>query len=323
MELNSSTMSDTETDKIFSHLEDRLGSRYLKRRMDIQKRYLLRRYPLSSRMNRKKIEPHYICLRYLLMLSGLYNRARSNSVLYEIDDRITSFKNLPSGFHGFKILHLSDIHVEGIIDNGKKLTEIISGLEYDLCLMTGDYRFLTYTDYRPSMKLMEGIIASAQCRYGVMGILGNHDCIDMVPDLESFGMRILINESVKLENSSDRIWIAGVDEASLKCADIPKSLEDVQPEGFTVFLAHSPDLLKQAEAGGVCFYLCGHTHGGQICLPGRIPVITKTRRARKYSRDSWEYKGMKGYTSAGTGASGLPVRLNCPPRITIHTLVKS
>ena len=66
--------------------------------------------------------------------------------------------------------------------------------------------------------------------------------------------------------------------------------------------------------------LCGHTHGGQICLPGGVPVMTNADCPRKYCVGAWRYHGMHGYTSRGTGVSMVDVRLNCPPEVTLHRL---
>jgi predicted MPP superfamily phosphohydrolase len=66
--------------------------------------------------------------------------------------------------------------------------------------------------------------------------------------------------------------------------------------------------------------LSGHTHGGQLCLPGGIPIKLEARLPRSMGRGAWRYAEMAGYTSVGAGTSLLPVRLNCPPEITLHTL---
>ncbi|MGD9157816.1 MAG: hypothetical protein PVG39_05385, partial [Desulfobacteraceae bacterium] len=116
----------------------------------------------------------------------------------------------------------------------------------------------------------------------------------------------------------------GVDNPSFHtCASITKTFKRIPEEDFTILLAHSPGLLREAMRRNVDYYLCGHTHGGQLCLPGGIPVITKAECERRYSSGAWNYKGMKGYTSRGSGTSGLPVRLYCPPEITIHTLIRN
>lgn len=324
MEHNNSTMTNTDTDNLFSQLEKRFGNIFLKKRLRTQKSQSVIKRMLSYIIYRENLDPKYLPLKFTLILTGLFKQATLNTMEYEIDYQDIFFDNLPQGFHGLKILHLSDIHIEGIPDKGKRLSKILSKLDYNLCLITGDYRFLSFGDYSSTIENMKTITDAVDCKYGITGVLGNHDYIDMLPDLESIGIRMLVNESQKLVNNDDYIWIAGVDNPSFHtCTDISKSLRQVSSEEFTIFLAHSPCLIKKANKSKVDYYLCGHTHGGQLCLPGKRPIITKAKCARRYAIGPWTYKNMKGYTSSGVGTSGLPVRLNCPPQITIHTLMRS
>jgi len=85
-------------------------------------------------------------------------------------------------------------------------------------------------------------------------------------------------------------------------------------------LAHSPEVFVEAEKAGFELYFCGHTHGGQVCLPGDFVLINNARSPRKLCKGSWSHGRMSGYTSPGTGCSGLPVRFNCPPTIALHIL---
>jgi predicted MPP superfamily phosphohydrolase len=169
---------------------------------------------------------------------------------------------------------------------------------------------------------MAKIVDVLQCKYGIFGVLGNHDFIEMVPDLEAMGIKILLNESAKIKKGDECFWIVGVDDSStLNVHDLNKSLRDVPREAFKVLLAHSPDIFYDAASHMFDYYLCGHTHGGQICLPGGIPIITNASCPRDYIAGSWRFGKMEGYTSAGTGSSGLFVRFFCPPEITIHQLI--
>jgi predicted MPP superfamily phosphohydrolase len=85
-------------------------------------------------------------------------------------------------------------------------------------------------------------------------------------------------------------------------------------------MIHAPETLEEASGFNVDFVLCGHTHGGQVCLPSGRPIWIRGRCPKGLSRGPWEYRGMPGYTSAGTGTSFLPLRFNCPPEIAVHTL---
>jgi predicted MPP superfamily phosphohydrolase len=89
---------------------------------------------------------------------------------------------------------------------------------------------------------------------------------------------------------------------------------------FRIALVHSPELALDIEKQGAALYLTGHTHGGQICLPGGIPIITHVKCFPEMIKGKWRVRNMQGYTSCGLGASGLLVRINCPPEIAIHEL---
>jgi len=212
--------------------------------------------------------------------------------------------------------------MDGIRDQGESLREKIAGLRFDLCLLTGDFRFLTFYDYEKAMVDLKGLVGSLRCEHGILGILGNHDFIEMVPLLETMGIRLLLNEAVSIQREDEAIWIAGTDDCHFYQVDnLPKALGEIPSNGFKVLMAHSPELLDEAEQAGVNYYLSGHTHGGQICLPGGIPLLTNAHCPRKFVSGPWQYGKMKGYTSRGTGSSGLAVRYFCPPEITLHRLI--
>ena len=233
-----------------------------------------------------------------------------------------SLRNLPEKFKNFRILQLSDIHMDGIRDQGESLREKIAGLRFDLCVITGDFRFLTFYDYEKAMADLKGLVESLRCEHGTLSILGNHDFIEMVPLLETMGIRVLLNEAVAIQRGDESIWIAGTDDCHFyEVDDLPKALGGIPPDGFKILMAHSPELLDEAARAGVHYYLSGHTHGGQICLPGGIPVITNAHCPRKFVSGPWQYGKMEGYTSRGTGSSGLAVRYFCPPEITLHRLI--
>jgi hypothetical protein len=158
----------------------------------------------------------------------------------------------------------------------------------------------------------------------VLGILGNHDPIEMVPGLESAGIRMLLNEAAAIRRGAVEIHVAGLDDTHFyRTDDLPKAMAEIPPRAVKLLLAHSPEIIPDAAAAGVQYYFCGHTHAGQICLPGGIPVFTRSRGGRAYAAGAWRYGRMGGYTSRGAGTSGLNVRYWCPPEITVHRLRRS
>jgi len=93
-------------------------------------------------------------------------------------------------------------------------------------------------------------------------------------------------------------------------------------EGFKIVLVHDPSMFDLAADNGYRLYLTGHTHGGQICLPGGIPVVRHLRHGRKYYRGVWKYAKMTGYTGQGVGVVGIPVRFNTQSEITLFRLCR-
>ena len=115
----------------------------------------------------------------------------------------------------------------------------------------------------------------------VYAVLGNHDWIETVPPMEAAGIRFLLNEGVRLERGGAALWLAGVDDPHFYEADnLEKAVAGVGRDETVVLLCHTPELFRQAAFGGVDLMLCGHTHGGQLCLPGGRAVLTNARAPR-------------------------------------------
>ncbi len=231
------------------------------------------------------------------------------------------FANLPASFDGFRILHLSDIHADGLEGLVQALCTRLGGLEADLCVLTGDYRYEVEGSCATVYPQMERILGCVRSKHGILGILGNHDFAEKVTHLERMGVRMLMNDSLEIYRGGASIWVTGVDDPHYYgCDDLSGALSGVPQGAFTVLLAHSPELFEEAADRAVDLYLCGHTHAGQICLPGGIPIVLNASCPRHLARGLWRYRQVQGYTSAGIGCSLLPVRFNCPPEIAVLEL---
>ncbi len=260
----------------------------------------------------------------LLRPLGLLARGQTNALdIRQETNRIVS-PRFPTAFRGLRLLHLSDIHLDTMADGGKRLRRLVAELEYDLCVITGDILYApdALATQQEQMRLLTESLHPA---LGTYAVLGNHDYIETVPWLESLGIRVLLNEGIALARDEDVLYLAGVDDPeAFATHDIEKALtgrpETAQGRPFTVFLCHSPALAAEAQAQGANLYLCGHTHGGQICLPGGVPIITKAASPRRHASGSWRVGKMVGYTSRGAGSALPAVRFNCPPEVTIHVL---
>lgn len=262
-------------------------------------------------------------LRATLKTLGLLERGLRNSLDFKVEEIVSQFTELPMAFDGYRILHLSDLHLDGMIDEGQTLNRIIHGLKYDLCVITGDFRFSKLAAYDETLKRMALLMENLICVDGCFGVLGNHDFIEMVPGFEKLDLRMLLNESVTIKRGTESIHLAGIDDPHFYGThDIAACTAKLPSGAFSLLLAHSSEVIQEAAAAGFNLYLCGHSHGGQICLPGGIPLLTNSASSRHFSRGRWQHHNMQGYTSRGTGTSTLAVRYCCPPEITIHRLQK-
>lgn len=261
-------------------------------------------------------------LRTALQAVGLYRRGCRNAVRPVVRHTTVRIPQLPSSFSHFRILHMSDFHIDGVQGLAEVIAETVSRHPVDACVLTGDYRFETGGEYDLVLPRMRMALSRVQSHYGIIGILGNHDCADLAVDLSKIGVRMLINDAIELRKGVDSIWIAGVDDPHYYgCDDLGRALEGV-PDGSTrILLAHSPEIYEEAASAGIQLYLCGHTHGGQICLPWLGPFVLNAKCPREYTCGAWHHRSLQGYTSAGVGCSMLPVRYNCPPEITVLELV--
>ncbi len=259
-------------------------------------------------------------IRLALKLSLLHRRGLQNARRIEIRRNEFIFGHLPPAFDGFTLLHLSDLHLDAAADIPDALIDAIKGVgTYDACVLTGDYRVKTFGHYRPALEGMAKVLGALSGP--VYGILGNHDSIRMAPGLEDLGINMLLNEAVAVERDGAAFWLAGIDDPHYYRADNLEKATDPIPEGaVSILLSHSPEMYRHAAYARFDAMLSGHTHGGQICLPGGIPVILNANAPRALCNGPWRYHGLQGYTSVGSGVCIVDVRLNCPPEITLHTL---
>lgn len=258
---------------------------------------------------------------WFFKLTCLQARGTQNTLNVEVNEVAFRFADLPGNFNNFRILLLSDLHLDGLDELADRIISKIRDLEVDLCLIAGDIRMKTYGPMAPCLRHLRRLVPHIHSRHGILGVLGNHDCIEMTPDFEEAGIVMLINDSWKITENGESIWIVGVDDPHYyKMDDVRQAFRAVPEHGFTIFLAHSPEAYQSAAVFHPRLYLCGHTHGGQICLPGRGPIFTNSRAPRFTADGKWQFQDMLGYTCRGTGASGVPLRFNCPGEITLITL---
>jgi uncharacterized protein len=256
-----------------------------------------------------------------LRLTGLYGRGCRNAANVQLRTNTLASARLPHGFDGFRILHLSDLHTDMSHPAMDRVIELLADLDYDICVLTGDFRAKTFGPFEAAL---EGVARVRMSLKGPLyGVLGNHDTVRMVPALEDMGIRMLMNELEVIERSGERLYLAGIDDAHFFRVDnIEKAAADVPAGAFSVLLSHTPEIYRQAAHAGFDVLLAGHTHGGQICLPRGIPITLDSKLPRAMGAGAWMHHTMMGYTSIGAGSSVVAVRLNCLPEITLHQLAR-
>jgi uncharacterized protein len=306
--------------QVIALLERRLGRRYVRQRLGIERDHELacvRRHRQLLSIRKWFYSPWLI--RGVLRCAGLYRRAQKNAETIEVRHNLICSDRLPKSFDGFVILHISDMHVDMNESAMRSLIKLLPKLEYDLCVLTGDYRGKTFGPFDATLAGLSRV--RSLLKGPVYGVLGNHDSIRMVPGLENMGIRMLINENIPLSRNGEHVHLSGIDDAHLYGLDnIENALSGIPETAFSILLSHTPEIYRQAAHAGFDILLSGHTHGGQICLPGSIPVTLDAVLPRRMGSGAWAYHQMAGYTSVGVGASIIAVRLNCPPEITLHRL---
>jgi predicted MPP superfamily phosphohydrolase len=261
-------------------------------------------------------------LEWALRLSNLYNRGLRNAENIIVREIPLYFNNLPPAFDGFSILHLSDLHLDGMKGLEDRILSILENRTVDLCVLTGDYRTKLHGLHKHVIRKLEYLIQRIHSRHGFIGILGNHDGCHMLNPMEQIGITMLVNAACFVHQGKNRIRIIGTDDVHYYYTDQALHALEHADEDFTIALIHSPELYDVAAEMGVDLYLCGHTHAGQICLPGGMAVLVHLNRGRKYYRGLWTYLEMQGVTHAGTGTSGIPVRYNTQGEVLIHRLYR-
>ncbi len=239
-------------------------------------------------------------------------------------------KRLPPAFDGFRIAQLSDIHFGPYMTSAfvREAVEEINELNPHVVALTGD--FVSHPFGKPAGR--EGAryihpcseeLRRLRAEYGRFAVLGNHDHWNHPATvrnaLDLAGLPVLLNQAVALEKDGARLWLAGLNDALERTADIERALHRVPAEEATLLLVHEPDYADEAAKFPVDLQLSGHSHGGQVRLPWMgapfLPAL-----ARKYPMGLYQVGHLQVYTNRGWGVIDPPIRWNCPPEITLLTL---
>lgn len=218
-----------------------------------------------------------------------------------------------------RILHLTDLHGRGLaperLGAGHRPANLVA--------FTGDL-----VTRATQLHRAEAVLKDLAERFGPgalrLAVLGNHDVRvgrePVMAALSRAGFRVLLNEAVPVDGG---LWVAGVDDPAEGKPDFEAALRDVPREAPLVLLAHGPQVLSAAVANGIPLVLCGHTHGGQIRLPGLGAVYTAHRLGRRLDAGWFEHGPTRLYICRGIGTVHLPLRFFCLPEVAVFDLYSS
>jgi predicted MPP superfamily phosphohydrolase len=229
-------------------------------------------------------------------------------------------KRLPRQLDGFRIVHLSDIHHSPFTSRQQIERAVVtaSSLQPDIIALTGDYISHEREYAAPCAELLGRLRA----RHGVYAVLGNHDHwtdAALITDLfRAEGITVLINEGMRFEKNGAAFWLAGVDDAMVGLEDLSLALAGSSEDEMKLVLAHNPIILRRAARAGVDLVLSGHTHGGQVNLRGEKSVADRPRR--RLLKGLAQLDDTQIYVTRGLGTVVLPVRIGCPPEVTLLEL---
>jgi predicted MPP superfamily phosphohydrolase len=259
----------------------------------------------------------------LLYANGLARHA------LEITHRTIQIRNLPPAFDGFRLAQFSDIHLEEFTEDYflREVVAQVNALKADLVVVTGDFvshgPMPVSLSYQAAARAAE-ILAGLTCprRYA---IFGNHDAAvgpRMIRDhLEANGLPMLVDEFMRIERGGDYFYLVGLNDMWFQ----PRLSRAIppNPDAPVILLVHEPDfsveIARNPLGKVVDLILSGHTHGGQVRLPG-LPPLALPPNGKLYPEGHYVVGTSQLYVNRGIGTVGLPFRLNCRPEITEITL---
>lgn len=248
----------------------------------------------------------------------------------EIVDRTFRIANLPDPFHGFRIVQLSDIHLDEFTEPYflERAVRRINDLKADLVALTGDFvtrGSITFIARKHAAHRCAEILSTLTAPQ-VYGVLGNHDvAVDaalVTHCLTQARIPVLINSNAPIERKGTRFWLCGLEDPGTSHPDLDRAVP-AKPDGPVILMAHEPDyadtVIQHPRGPLIDLMLSGHSHGGQVRLPVLGPLILPPM-GQKYVEGYFRFNQMQLYVNRGLGTVGLPFRLNCPPEITVITL---
>ncbi len=244
----------------------------------------------------------------------------------------TSLRRLPAAFAGLTVAFLSDTHYGAGVPLSylADVVDLTNSLGADVVALGGDYvqrrRGLggRHRGWEEVIARGVGVLAGLRAPLGRFAVLGNHDHQTNARlvrrALADHGFTDLTNTGVWLGRGDARLRVAGVDDVRTGKPRLGPALGDMGAGDACLLLAHNPDYVEQIRDGRVDLVLSGHTHGGQLYIPGFGAPVTSSRFGQKYRAGFVQGPSARVYVSRGIGTISLPIRFCCPPEIVLLTL---
>lgn len=260
-----------------------------------------------------------------MMLTGIMRRLgrqRFHPAHFDIVPLTVEIPHLATAFAGYRLVQISDIHLGHWVTAERLhgITRLVNAQEPDAIVITGD--FVSYVLDGVLEELTVGL-RQLQAKDAILAVMGNHDhWLDVSQVRQAVadaGVIELQNDVYTVRRGTAVLHIAGVDDIMVKQDDLAMVLAKLPPHGPAILLAHEPDFADvSAAAGRFALQLSGHSHGGQVVLPGLGPP--RGPLFRKYPNGRYQVGDMVQYTNRGLGTNILRLRVNCRPEITVITL---
>lgn len=241
---------------------------------------------------------------------------------YWISETDIFIRDLPERFENFRITQLTDIHHSRIlgIDQVRHVVELAQQTRPDMFVLTGDYT----TSFRRFIEPCAEALAPLSAPEGVWAVLGNHDHYTdpelTMRALQRRHIAVLENAHTTVQRGPDSLQLSGIDDWTWNAADWTRAFSGLKPAVPTILLSHQPRVLDLDQTRNVALILSGHTHGGQVRLPGLGAPARFATKDLKYDRGLFQRGETQLYVSSGTGMIGLPLRLGVRPEIAVLRL---
>lgn len=243
----------------------------------------------------------------------------------EIVEKDVKLPGWPGSASGLRIGQLSDLHCQSdrAVARTKRAVALLLEQKPDVIFLTGDF---VSSSSRYILACTEALASITAVPRGVFAVLGNHDWggrhagqrpATLTRELTRIGIHVLRNRSVELPGTPG-VWLVGLDPRSMAAQDPEKALRTVPEEAVKLLLVHEPDFADEAPLG-FALQFSGHSHGGQIRLPG-LPPLHCPNFGQQYPEGLQQAANHPVYTTRGIGMIGPQMRFCCPPEVTVLTL---